>query len=256
MASMFRWWGSSAEASLRAGSPHIVRQQQCERASPISFALIDAKRGEVFAQFFAAKQSSPAKAALGTGLEAGIAAAGEPLVAPAAEIAAAFRGRPILLWWSGAAAVRDAETRTGESFTSSPQPISNSMQDWRKIAMTRASAPNRFTFDQRMQSRSTDLQFRGFEANTSRRGGGLRSGLAVCLRFSYQSRNGNIENGLARLAMIWKFWRKPTFFIEPAGEGDLQALADIHAAGFSETWDEDDCGLAASRGMICPGGAP
>ena len=52
--------------------------------------------------------------------------------------------------------------------------------------------------------------------------------------------------------MIWKFWRKPTFFIEPASEGDLQALADIHAAGFSETWDEDAiAGLAASRGMIC-----
>ncbi|MEZ5871435.1 MAG: ribosomal protein S18-alanine N-acetyltransferase [Nitratireductor sp.] len=52
--------------------------------------------------------------------------------------------------------------------------------------------------------------------------------------------------------MIWKFWRKPTFHIEPARQDDLEAMAEIHAAGFLETWDENAlAGLLASRGVSC-----
>ena len=98
------------EASC-AQARHILSVSSGATDKPDILALIDAKRGEVFAQFFEAKQSGPGKAALDTGLDTGLEAgiaAGEPLVAPAAEIAAAFRGRPIVLCGSGATAVREA----------------------------------------------------------------------------------------------------------------------------------------------------
>ena len=98
-------------------------------------SVIDARRGEAFAQLFAANSAPAAKAGRSSTI-----ATGEPFIATVGEIAATFRARTVALCGSGAAAVCNAG---GEDWQIIHQLAAADIEHYARLAQDRAEARTR-----------------------------------------------------------------------------------------------------------------